>query len=179
MRPKRKIVITAIVLAVLLVLVLLYENNQTIVLRLNGFEKNGTLVAYSNIDANDEMFQIIVGHSSSGDVQIGHMTRNQLGLWKMEVMNYASEGWCQHVWTTLLTESWPPTFQGHVLYASNNAVTEIVSIDEYLSDGITAEIFQPEGSGFFWIHVYDDGEQSMNGLSIHRILQEAGYIITK
>jgi hypothetical protein len=176
MKSNRKSVIAVIVLVVLLALVLLYVNNQTILLRLHGFDRDGTVVAYSDIDANHEMFQIIVGHSSSGDVQIGHMTRNQLGLWKMAVMNYPSEGWSQHAWTTLLQESWPPTFQVHVLYAAANAVTRIKSIDEYLPDGITAEIFQPEDSGFFWIHIYNDGEADMNGLGIYEILQSAGYV---
>lgn len=178
MKPNRKSVIAVIVLVVLLSLVLLYLNNQTIILRFHGFDKDGTLAAYSDVDANGELMQIFVGHSPDGDVQIGHMTRNKLGLWKMEIVSEPQDnsGRVVYAWTTLLQESWPPTFQVHVLYAAANAVTRIKSIDEYLPDGITAEIFQPDDSGFFWIHIYNDGEADMNGLGIHEILQSAGYV---
>lgn len=175
MRIKRNVVIAAVVLAVLLVLILLYVNNQAILLRLHGFERDETLVAYSDADPNGEMFEVVVGYTPGGDVQIGHIIKNKFGLWRMEVVDRTSEGWCQHAWFTTLPESWPTAFRWHVLYAANNAVTRISSIDEHLPDGLSAEIFQPEDSGFFWIHVYDDGEASTNGLNIQKILQEAGY----
>ena len=178
MKTNRKLVVAFIVLAVLLVFVLLYQNNQTIILRFHGFEKDGTLAAYSDVDANGELMQIFVGHSPDGDVQIGHMTRNKLGLWKMEIVSEPQDnsGHVVYGWTTLLQETWPPKFQFHHLYSGTDAVAKIESIDEYLADGITVEIFQPENAGFYWIHVHNDGEADMNGLGIYEILQSAGYV---
>ena len=179
MRTKRNGVIAAVVLAVLLTFALLYVNNRAILLRFHGFDRDETLVAYSDADPNGEMFEVVVGHTPGGDIQIGHIIKNKLGLWRMEVVDRSSEGWSQHVWSTTLQGSFPTAFRVHFLHAADNAVCRIESIDEYLPEGLTAEIFQPEDTGFFWIHVYDDGVTTFNGLNIQSILRQAGYIADK
>lgn len=179
---RKTVVIIAIILSVITLIGLLYANNQTIVLRLNGFKKDRTVFASSGPLDQNRKYAVPISLTLGNRVLLGYMSQNDLGLWHMEYVSESSSdhGHITFPWSVPIERSkivpGEPlhNFRYHYLCAGTDAVKEFGSVAELFPENITAHHFQI--GHFYWIELYTYEPEALSGMNVYEILQAAGYI---
>lgn len=175
----RKRTIAIVLLSVILALLLLYMNQYSIVLTLHGFNKAGTEIVYTGMDADGKEFRVLKNdRGDQPNPRLGFAHRNGAGLWSMSVSDQPAES---GVLSTSFTDTFLTQTDGseantsqllHIIYCGRNAVKLIPDLAPYLPDGTIATV-QQSGQDYT-IHVMASGSAETTG--IPELLQSLGCI---
>lgn len=168
-----------LILSVILILLLLYMNNYSIALTLYGFNKAGTTIVYTGMDADGKEFRVLKNdRGDQPNPRLGFAHKNSIGFWSMTVSDQPAES---GVLSACFTDTFLTQTNGieantsqllHTVYCGRNAVKLIPDLTPYLPDGTIATV-QQSGQNYT-IHVMASG--SAEATDIPELLQSLGCI---
>ncbi|MBO5891575.1 MAG: hypothetical protein J6Q30_02535 [Oscillospiraceae bacterium] len=170
---------------VLIVLVLLWHNSFSLMLRVNGLNPGKRDLTYlaeldesRSIGGEAKIFQTT---TKDGELALGVARKNKLGIWRMETMEVTTDenrfihiSWIEPTVMRQYEGKDAGREQGwHFIYCGDDAVDLVELHEEQLPENAAVKIEQMEGFYLIYIVVY--GDEGFH-LAVHEALEENGCV---
>ena len=173
-----------ILVAVLIILVFLWHNSFSLMLRVNGLNSGKRdLTCLAELDESGDIrdAKIFQTTTKDGELAVGVARKNKLGIWRMETMEVTTAE-RRFIQTALIESSATRFYDGehdmgnwgcHLVFCGDDAIDWVELHEEQLPKNAAVKIEQMEGFYLIYMVVYG-GEGFSAG--VRGALEENGYV---
>lgn len=182
---KMKKISIGIISAILVLLIILYHNNYSIILSSHGISTDLTDIIDFGVDPNGNEYRAIETFRADGSFSLAYCVKGDVGIWTVPFLadsntqktDLVQIGWLGFTTANRFDISDSPLviFEDHQVYAGNNALKLITFSREELPDSVSVTIRQ-SGSAFV-LHFVSYGEaDTLTEMRIPDLLRTRGFI---